>query len=90
MAQTLDDRLAAATRKRNDLDAQKQRIAGKLEAARKALADVEAECREKGIDPDKLPETIKKLSERYEAMITKLEQEVETAEAALAPYLKES
>ncbi len=88
--ETLDSRLEAALNRRADLAAEVQRITGKLEAARKNLEEVEAACREKGVEPDKLDETIEKLTERYESDIEKLEQEVDAASQALAPYLKES
>lgn len=90
MVQTLDARLDTAIQRRNDLIAQKQRFEGKLEAARKSLEEVESECRLKGMDPHQLGQTIEQLEERYQASIEQLEQEVSEAEAALAPYLKES
>lgn len=90
MTQTLDDRLDEAIRRRDDAAAKKQRIEGRLEAAKTALEEVEAECREKGVDPENLDATIDKLAERYGAAVEQLEQEVEAAESALAPFLKES
>ena len=90
MTTDLDRRLDAALERRSDLEAKRQRLEGKLEAARKNLEAVEAECRKKGVEPDKLDETITLLSDKYTKLIITLEQEVQAAGTALAPYLKES
>lgn len=90
MGDTLDQRLDAALERRSDLEAKRQRLEGKLESARKNLSAVEAECREKGVDPDKLDDTITKLTDKYQSLIETLERAVEEADTALAPYLKES
>jgi chromosome segregation ATPase len=90
MAQTLDDRLDEAINKRNQIAANKQRIEGRLEAARKSRDEVEAECREKGVDPKKLNKTIKQLEDRYRASVEDLEAKVATAGEAINPFLKES
>ena len=90
MTQTLDDRLDVVVQRRNDLQAKKQRIEGRLEAARSSLAEVEGECRAKGVEPAELDATIEKLTTHYTTLIEKLEQQVEQATAALAPFLKES
>jgi predicted nuclease with TOPRIM domain len=87
---TLNTRLDEAIQQRNDLVAKKQRVEGRLEAARTTLSQVETECRGKGIDPDKLDETIEQLQTRYQALVEQLEGEVQAATVALAPYLKES
>lgn len=90
MSTELDKRLDTALERRSDLEAKRQRLEGNLEAARKNLAAVEEECRKKGVDPDKLDDTITKLTEKYQTLIETLEQQIDTADAALAPYLKES
>jgi len=90
MTQTLDDRLDAALTRRTDALAAKQRIEGKLEAARKGLEAVETECRDKGVEPEALDKTIEQLEERYNSSVEQLEQQVEAADAALAPFLQES
>ncbi len=90
MTQTLDQRLDAAISRREDASAKKQRIEGRLEAARTSLDTVESECREKGVDPEKLDKTIEQLEVRYRTSVEQLEQQVENAETALAPFLKES
>jgi chromosome segregation ATPase len=82
----LDARLDAATAKVSEIEARKQRLVGQLEAARKSLAEVEEECRSKGVEPEELDDTIKKVRGRYEALVEKLERDVADADAALAPY----
>jgi len=88
MNQELDSRLNAAVAKRDRLAADAQRIAGRKEAAEKALSEVEREIREKNLDPDTLDETITKLQEAYQKAVETFEREVQEAASALAPYLE--
>lgn len=90
MAQSLDARLDEAIRRRDAAAGKKQRLEGKLEAARAALATVEKECRERGVEPDKIPSTIDQLEARYRGAVEELERLVAEADQALAPYIKES
>lgn len=87
---TTDERLAAAIKRRETLVAQKQRAEGRQEAARKSLAEVEAECRAKGLEPDRLDAAITQMEDRYREAVENLEREVAAAETALAPFLKEN
>jgi chromosome segregation ATPase len=89
MTDDLDKRLDAALDRRTKLEAKKERISGQLEAAEEALAAVDAECREKGREPEELDDTIAKLKTKYTEMVENLEREVEEADAALAPYTVE-
>jgi len=82
----LDKRLEAATERASQIESRKQRLVGKLESARKALDEVEADCRAKGVSPEELDDAIKKVRGRYKTLVEKLEREVADAEAALAPY----
>ena len=84
----LDARLTAAITLRNRLSAESQRIAGRKEAAEKALADVEAEIRSKNLDPDTLDETLVKLTEAYEKAVEAFEADVSKAKESLAPYME--
>jgi predicted nucleic acid-binding Zn-ribbon protein len=84
----LDDRLTAAITLRNRLSAESQRIAGRKEAAEKALAEVESEIRSKNLDPDSLDETLVKLTEAYEKAVEAFEADVEKAKQSLAPYME--
>lgn len=82
----LNRRLEAVTLRRDTADAKCQRIEGRLEAARTALAEVEKECRAKGLDPANLDATISELKDRYQTLVENLERAMEQAEQALAPF----
>jgi chromosome segregation ATPase len=86
----LDKRLEAATRKRDALAAERQKIEGRLEASKASLAAVEEECRSKGVDPDQIDAAIAKLEAKYAGLVEQLEREVEAADAALAPFMRET
>lgn len=86
----LDERLDLALKRRDDLTAKKQRVEGRLEAAKKALGEVETECRAKGIEPADLDTKITQMDDLYRQSVETLEQGVTAGEAALAPFLKES
>lgn len=88
MSQDLDARLKKAVMERDRLSAEAQRIAGRKEAAEKALGEVEREIRSKNLDPDGLDETIQKLSEAYTTAVETFEREVEAAREALSPYME--
>jgi hypothetical protein len=83
---TLDERLKLAAQQRDELAAAVQRISGRLEAANKALALVEQECRDKGYDPDTLDDTLRATQAKYEQAVTALEKQVAEARAALQPF----
>ncbi len=84
----LDTRLAEAIEKRNQLEADAQRIAGRREAALNALQEVEKEISDRGLDPETLSTTVSDLQEKYEAAIKELEQGIEAAHTELTPYLE--
>lgn len=86
MTDDLDKRLDAATERVTQIESRKQRLVGQLEAARKSLKEVEAECRAKGVAPEELDDAIKKVRGRYKTLVEKLERDVADAEAALKPY----
>ena len=86
MTDDLDTRLKAAVSEREKLTAESQRIAGRKEAAEKALRTVEAEIRAKNLDPDTLDETVKKLNTAYSEAVSKLEMELQAARESLIPY----
>lgn len=84
----LDARLDAAVKTRDRLSSEAQRIAGRKEAAEKALADLEDEIRSKNLDPDQLDATLAKLESAYEDAVNTFVKDVEAAKAALAPYME--
>ena len=89
MTTELTQRLEAATKKRTTVEAQVQRLQGKLEANQKALEAVEDECRRKGVDPSKLDETISALTAKFRQEVEAFEQKVTQAEQAVIPYTGE-
>ena len=62
--QKVDKRLNDAIKRRDGLEAEAQRIIGKLEAAKQSLGEVQEACRKKGIEPDQLEGTIEMLKGR--------------------------
>ena len=47
--------------RKNDLERRKERLLGKMEAARSALEDIDSKLKEMNIDPDRLEEEINRL-----------------------------
>jgi len=84
----LDTRLAEAVEKRNKLESEAQRIAGRREAALSALEDVEKEIKDRGLDPDTLADTVSELQTKYETAVSELEQGLAAAHKDLTPYLE--
>ena len=87
--ESLSKRLEAAAKKREAVSSEVQKLTGKLESAQKSLESIEEEIRKKGIDPEDLPRTIEKLSDKYKLLVEEVEAEVAAAESALSPFLKE-
>ena len=82
----LDARLKQALSTRDRLAEEVNKIEARRELAQKNLADVEAEIRAKGIDPDQIDEKVRELEEAYAAALTKFEAELDDLDKALAPY----
>lgn len=82
-------RLDIASKRRDTLASESRRIEGRLEVAESNLSAVEEECRAKGIDPANIDAIIVRLEARYADLVAQIEQEVASAEANLAPFLKE-
>ena len=89
LLEDLNKRLEIASKRRDTLAAESRRIEGRLEAAEATLSTVEAECRAKGIDPDNIDTVIQRLETRFSDLVTQVEREVASADAALSPFLKE-
>ena len=60
----------AMLKKRSDLLSRRERLLGKLEAARENLSKIDQRLREKGIDPDSLEEEIRNLFTDYKISMT--------------------
>jgi len=84
----LDDRLKKALSRRDRLNSESQRIAGRKEAAEKALAEVGREIREKKLDPATLDTTLAALTAAYEKAVASFEADLDAAQTALTPYME--
>lgn len=82
----LDARLKQALATRDRLADEVNKIEARRELAQKNLADVEAEIRAKGIDPDQIDAKVRELEEAYAAALTKFEAELDHLDKALLPY----
>lgn len=65
-------------------------IKGRYESAQENVASIEAECRDRKIDPDKIDDVIKKLEARFEEQAAKLRSDLDQTEKDLAPFLGET
>lgn len=81
-------RIEAAIKRRDDLNAQKERLLGRLEEAEKNLEALRVECQSKNVDPDNLDETISKLEKGLTTAISDLESQITVAETAIKPYIQ--
>lgn len=79
-------RIETAIKKRDELNAQKERMLGRLEEAEKNLESLRTECRSKSVDPDSLDATVSKLEKGLEDSLTALESQISVAENAIKPY----
>lgn len=80
------ERLKQALALRDRLADELHRIEARRDLAAKNLSDVDAEIRSKGIDPDKIDETVQELEAAYEAAMARFQAELELVDQALAPY----
>lgn len=82
-------RIHALIQKRDQLQANVQRLQGRLDSARADLAAAEEECRRRKVDPEKIDDVIAQLSAKLDAETSALEGKILAAENRLAPFLKE-
>lgn len=85
----LQDDLAALVQRRDDMHSRLQVLRGQLGSARKRVQEVEAEVRERNIEPDKLAETIDLLEAKGREEIEAIQQELEQADERLKPFLNQ-
>lgn len=90
MSTELDTRLKEAIAKRDRLSSDAARIAGRRDAAERALLDIENEIRAKNLDPDLLDQTIAKLESAYAQEVLTLEEAVDKARQELNPFMEPS
>lgn len=72
--------------KRNQVAQDLERMLGRREQAQKTLAELEAECRAKNIDPDRIEQTIQELRNRLQLLVPELEEKIARCAEALAHY----
>jgi hypothetical protein len=81
------DRLDKAITRRDKASRSVQRLQGRLAAAQEDVAEVEAECVERGVPPAKLDAAIGQLQQRYDLAVTAFENDITAAEGKLAPFV---
>lgn len=79
-------RIDAVVKRRDNLNAQKERVLGRLEEAEKNVATIRAELQAKKVDPDNLDQTIQQLEKALSDSVAELEKQVSEAEALIKPY----
>lgn len=90
MELTLEERLQACIKKAGDLEAVKNRFVGQLSAAETQLAEVEEECRKRGIDPAKLDAICAQLEQTYHGKVESLESGISRCEEQLAQFRRDT
>lgn len=76
-------RLSSLQSRRDEAARTVERSKGRLEEAERAMADLEAECRSKGLDPDNLDASIEKIRLALNTSLQKYEGEIQRVEEAL-------
>lgn len=82
-------KITALIQRRDRLQANVQRVKGRLDSARSELAASEEDCRNRKVDPSNLDDIITKLEARLATETANFESKLTAAEAKVAPYLKE-
>lgn len=84
----LNRRLRASLKKREELNSKIERIKGRHEMAKKNRDELRERCRKKGIDPDKIDESIQKLEEAYRKGVEDLEKKNKKCSEDLETFMK--
>jgi Skp family chaperone for outer membrane proteins len=66
-----------------------QRIQGRLDAAKRDLATIEAECVKKGVKPEQLDAAIQQLNSRLDKAVSEFADKVQKVEQSIKPFLQE-
>lgn len=69
--------------KKSDLEKRRERLLGKMEAARSSLADLDRKLSERGINPENLDTEIMQLKAKRDTLLTQLASSLEEAETIL-------
>jgi archaellum component FlaC len=81
-------KLDALVERRNKCLQDIQRVSGRLDLAKKDRDQVEAECRAKNVDPNKLDEIIQRLLEKFDTELSLLDTQLTQVEKDIAPFLE--
>lgn len=79
-------RLQAALDRKEAAAASLQKLQGRLASAQERLETLRAECTRRGVDPDRIDETIALLEQRFATTMTDYESQVTLLETSLASY----
>jgi len=79
-----------ASKKKDRVNGDLQRLQGKQESAQASLGAVEKECRDRGVEPEKLDAVIDKLQGRYIKAVANVVEKTDEAEENLKPFLGQS
>lgn len=72
--------------RRTQLAQELERLKGRKDQAERALKEIEAECRSKKIDPDKIDAVLEEMWARYRRMVPELEADIASCASKLAKY----
>jgi exonuclease VII small subunit len=79
-------RLQAAIDRRDAAAATIQKLQGRLASAQERLDALRADCTRRGVDPERIAETIALLERRFETTMADYESQVQLLETSLASY----
>jgi hypothetical protein len=79
-------RLQAAIDRRDAAAATIQKLQGRLASAQERLDALRADCVRRGVDPERIGETITLLEHRFESTMADYESQVRLLETSLASY----
>jgi len=69
--------------KKTELEKRRERLLGKMEAARASLSELDRKLMDRGINPEDLEEEISRLKTKRDAMMKQLSEAIEEAETIL-------
>lgn len=84
------ERLAAIQKRVRSAKDKVSKVEGRYDAAKQTLADVEQECRDNKIPPEKIDTFIEQVEQRFETLAGDLETKLDEAEKQLKPFTGES
>lgn len=89
MSTDIETKLKNLQSRREAVKASKMKIEAELEARKRNLRSIMNECKEAGFDPDNVADEVTKLEEVIRVKLEVFEADLATAEAQIAPMMKE-